>query len=128
MRIVTPVEFGGRILGDDISCSLCGGDPVGESYPYQQGAQELPIGIPIGPGVQDVEVYGIGISFSVSYGPVSLTVEPWKEVTQGTASERPRLKVDVTTWYKQYLVKFDDNTKWKICTGPGKVQRAERTL
>ncbi|RLE43595.1 hypothetical protein DRJ19_02390 [Candidatus Woesearchaeota archaeon] len=112
LEIVTPVMFSGRGLGNSISCSLCGGSPTGSKTAYQEGTTSIERSI--GPGVEAVEKSGISISFTVSYGPVSLTVELYKEATTGSGSGSPKLQITVNTWIKEWLIAFDDNTGWKI--------------
>jgi len=112
LEIVTPVMFSGRGLGNSISCGLCGGNPTGSKTAYQEGT--TPIELSIEPGVEAVEKSGISISFNASYGPVSLTVELYKEATTGSGSGSPKLQITVKKWVKEWLITFDDNTGWKI--------------
>ena len=112
LEIVTPVMFSGRGLGNSISCGLCGGNPTGSKTAYQEGT--TPIELSIEPGVEALEKSGISISFNASYGPVSLTVELYKEATTGSGSGSPKLQITVKKWVKEWLITFDDNTGWKI--------------
>ncbi|MEM1508152.1 MAG: hypothetical protein QW262_07910 [Candidatus Bathyarchaeia archaeon] len=111
-EIVTPISFGGRDLGDAIQCSLCGGNPVGNALGYVCGVPDIEL--PLGDGEKTVEVSGIKISFSVAYGPITLTVELWKEIQKGTSAQPAKIQIHVNTWVKNYLVTFDDNTNWKV--------------
>ena len=43
------------------------------------------------------------MSFTVSYGAITLTTELWYEIEKDTSSDAPRLYVIVTNWVKNYL-------------------------
>ncbi len=112
-EIVTPVSFGGYDWGESISCTYCEGTPTGfvQSYPRGTG---MPIEMSLGPGISEIERSGISVSFEVSYGVVSLTVELWYEIERGEALYPPSILVNVDTWYADTLYVFDASTEWKV--------------
>jgi len=112
-ELETPTDFGGWTWGDSISCSLCGGKPSGKVYGYLKGTP-TPISIPLGPGINSIETIGATVTFSVSYGPVSVSVELWKEVTSGTAASPPKIVVSSINWQGNNLYAFDAGSEWKI--------------
>lgn len=114
LELVYPVSFDGVQLGDSITCSLCGGDPVGDTAPFGKGAVDPPIDKILGPGLEEVELYGITLGIAAYYGPITVYVELWKEIQMGEGVYPPKLYVDWSVWQKDYLVLFDDNSKWKI--------------
>lgn len=112
-EIVTPVEFSTIRIGENtISCSRCGGAWAGYVMSWQKDSRD--IYYMLGSGIAQIEKYGISLSFTVAYGPVSLTVELWYEISQGTASAPPKILISVETWYKNWLIGFDDNTGKKV--------------
>jgi len=111
-EIITPVKFTSTRIGDMISCSRCGGSWAGSVASWPKGSTGIYYAL--GPGIIQIEEYGISVSFTVSYGPVALTVELWYEVSKGTAYGSPKVLVSVETWYKDWLIGFDDNTGCKV--------------
>ena len=110
-EIVTPVSFTGYAWGWSISCSLCGGNIVG----WNGHSQVSPFYLCLGPGLTSrIEESGIKVSFTVSYGNISLTVELWYAIKTGESSNPPKLRVDVNNWVNSSLWYFDANTNKKV--------------
>ena len=61
------------------------------------------------------------MSFTVSYGAITLTTELWYEIEKDTSSDAPRLYVIVTNWVKNYLKAFDANTGKNKFTSHGQI-------
>ncbi|MEM0219261.1 MAG: hypothetical protein QW314_04625 [Thermoproteota archaeon] len=112
-EIETPVDFGGGSFGDSISCSYCGGKPSGQLFGYPQGTP-TPFSISLGPGIQQIETTGAKVTFSVSYGYVAVTVELWKEISNGTNTTPPKIEVTNVNWQANNLYAFDAGSDWKI--------------
>lgn len=112
-ELLTPVKFGGWEWGDSISCSLCGGSISGNYYGYPSSCP-LPIEIPLGDGVQEIESFGASVSLAVSYGPITVQIEVWKEVSKGSNNYPPSVKISSVSWQANTLYAFDAGSMWKI--------------
>ena len=75
---VYPVWFSGAAPGDHISCPYCGGEVSGDYAYWNRKRYRGTITIYLGPGIHVVERYGLKVTFTVSYGPLTLSVELWK--------------------------------------------------
>jgi hypothetical protein len=111
-ELETPTDFGGWDWGDSISCSLCEGKPSGKVYGYSKGTP-TPFSITLGPGINQIETTGAKVIFSVSYGSVTVTVELWKEISNGTSASPPKIVVASVNW-QGTLYAFDAGSEWKI--------------
>jgi len=112
-ELETPVDFGGWKFGDSIDCSLCEGKPSGWYEGYPQGTR-IPISRPLGPGIEQIETTGAKVTFSVSYGYVTVTVELWKEISNGTNTSPPALEITSVNWQNKTLYAFEAGSNWKI--------------
>jgi hypothetical protein len=112
-KIVYPVSWGGYQWGENISCSLCGGSKSGNYRTWPQGTPS-PIEVNLGTGIHEIERSGFSITISLSAGPLTLSMELWKEIEKGTSAYPPKVQVTVTQWVKPTLYAFDANTQWKI--------------
>ena len=112
-ELVTPVSFGGWNWGATISCSLCEGKPTGLYNEYPRGTS-IPFEIIMGSGKHEIESFGAKVSFTVEYGPVSVTVEVWKEISKGDAVKKPAIEVVNVDWKSDTLYVFDAGTNFKV--------------
>jgi len=112
-ELLTPISFGGWNWGEDISCSACGGSMSGNYRPYPSSTS-LPIEISLGEGVRMVESFGASVSLAVSYGPITVQVEVWKEASKGSNANPPAVKILSVSWQENTLYAFDANSRWKI--------------
>ena len=113
LELVYPISFDGARWGDTITCGLCDGDPIGNTAPFGEGI-DPPVSKDLGPGLEEIELYGIKLGIAAYYGPITVYVELWKEIQIGKATSPPKLYVDWAVWQKDYLVLFDDDSEWKI--------------
>ncbi len=112
-ELLTPISFGGWVWGGDISCSACGGSVSG-NYRQYPSSTPLPIECSLGEGVRVIESFGASVSLAVSYGPITVQVEVWKEVSKGSNTHPPSVKISGVSWQANTLCAFDANSQWKI--------------
>ncbi|HDI00906.1 MAG TPA: hypothetical protein ENF78_00520 [Candidatus Bathyarchaeota archaeon] len=77
-EFVYPVDFSGAAPGNYIGCPYCGGEVSGQYQRWYREEYRGTITIYLGPGIHVVERYGLKVTFTVSYGPLTLSVELWK--------------------------------------------------
>ena len=109
---VYPVSFGGGFWTDYIRCPYCGGKVVGDYKHWTAPLHHAKVWLE--PGVPEVEVFNLVVRFSLSYGPITITVELWKLVGRGLNAEPPHLEIRVSYWYGDELYAFDAGSGWKI--------------
>ncbi|MEM2944935.1 MAG: hypothetical protein QXI87_01165 [Thermoproteota archaeon] len=112
-ELLTPISFGGWNWGEDISCSVCEGSISG-NYREYPSSTPLPIEFSLGDGVRVIESFGASVSLAVNYGPITVQVEVWKEVSKGSNASPPAVKISSVSWQANRLYAFDANSQWKI--------------
>lgn len=112
-ELLTPISFGGWNWGENISCSTCGGSISG-NYREYPSSTPLPIEVSLGQGVRVIESFGASVSLAVNYGPITVQVEVWKEISQGSNAYPPAVKISSVSWQENRLYAFDANSRWKI--------------
>lgn len=105
-ELATPVSFGGYKWGENLQCTLYGSQPLGWVRGYPSGTS-TPIQIELGPGVEVTETVGAQVTFTVSYGPITVTVELWKEITKGAAYTALSIVISSIQWIGNTLYVFD---------------------
>ncbi|MEM2616499.1 MAG: hypothetical protein QXL64_03150 [Thermofilaceae archaeon] len=112
-ELVTPISFGGYSWGESKQCTLCGSQPSGWIRGYPKGTP-TPIQIDLGEGTQEVEEIGARVTFTVSYGPVTVSVELWKKIERGGSYTPPKLVISSIQWTGDILYAFDADSGKKI--------------
>ncbi|MEM1509299.1 MAG: hypothetical protein QW291_01220 [Thermofilaceae archaeon] len=87
-----------------MQCTLCRSQPLGWVHGYLSGAS-TPIQIELGPGVEVTETASAQVTFTMNYGPITVTVKLWKEITRRTAYT-PFIVISSIQWIGSTLYVF----------------------